>query len=83
MKINIPNEVYNYFGSEAKLIDSVNKVSVYFNLKEFKKFLHNLSVSAENTSLIDIDESELKHEALKDDSKLFLMMAMYASGVGE
>lgn len=82
MKIRIPHEVYNYFGSETKLTVSVNKMSVYFNLERFKKSLANVSISDDETYLIEIDESELEHEALKD-SKVFVMLAIYAMGVGE
>lgn len=82
MKINIPNEVYEYFGSEAKLIDSVNKVGAYFNFEKFKKSLEKVSISEENTSLINVDESKLDNEALKD-SKILVMIAIYALGVGE
>lgn len=82
MKIRIPKDVYDYFGSEAKLTVSVNKMSVYFNLEKFKKSLTNVSISDDETSLIEIDESELEHEALKD-SKVFVILALYAMGVGE
>ncbi len=82
MTINIDKNLFMYFGSETKLTVCVNRVADYVDISRIKRILPQISFSDENTVLVQIDESELADESLED-RKMFVLLAVYAMGVGE
>lgn len=80
MKIHIFRKVKDYFKSTASLVVAVNNIARCMNLSELKGF--EVSNSSEQMTLIEIDEDELC-DSLLEDEKLFVLVALYAMGIGE
>lgn len=82
MTVRINNDLFRYFRNSAKLTVSVNKISEYMDLPSVEKFMPFVSFSEKDSVLVEIDENELVSEKLKNE-KLFVLMAIYAMGIGE
>lgn len=82
MTVRINNDLFRYFRNSAKLTVSVNKISEYMDLSSVEKFMPLVSFSENDSVLVEIDENELVSEKLKNE-KLFVLMAIYAMGIGE
>lgn len=82
MTVRINNDLFRYFRNSAKLTVSVNKISEYMDLSSVEKFMPLVSFSEKDPVLVGIDENELVSEKLKNE-KLFVLMAIYAMGIGE
>ena len=82
MTVRINNELFRYFRNSAKLTVSVNKISEYMELSSVEKFMPLVTFSEKDSVLVEIDESELVSEELKNE-KMFVLMAIYAMGAGE
>ena len=80
MTVRISKKVKDYFKSETSLVVAVNSIAQYMNLSELKGF--EVSNSAVETALVEVDESELCDDLLKDE-RLFALVAVYAMGIGE
>lgn len=82
MTVRINNELFRYFRNSAKLTVSVNKISEYMELSSIEKFMPLVTFSEKDSVQVEIDESELVSEELKNE-KMFVLMAIYAMGAGE
>lgn len=82
MTVRINNDLFRYFRNSAKLTVSVNKISEYMDLPSVEKFMPLVSFSEKDSVPVEIDENELVSEELKNE-KLFVLMAIYAMGIGE
>lgn len=82
MTISINRDLFMYFGSETKLTMCVNRIADYMDISRIKRMLPQISFSDGDVVPVKVDESELADERLKD-KKLFVLLAVYAMGVGE
>jgi len=80
MTIKISQKIIDYFENPTSLLVAVNKMSDYMNLSQMDGAV--LSISDDEKSPIEIDESELYDTALIDED-LFELVAFYAMAVGE
>lgn len=82
MTVKIDRSLFAYFRNATKLTVSVNKIAEYMNLSSLEKILPEVDFSAEDSVQVEIDEGELFSEKLKNE-KLFVLLAIYAMGIGE
>lgn len=82
MTVIINNELFKYFRNSAKLTVSVNKISEYMDLSSLEKFMPLVSFSEKDSVQVEIDDNELFSDKLKNE-KLFVLLAIYAMGIGE
>lgn len=80
MTVRIPKKLHDYFKSPKVLLVAVNNIAAYMNLSRLQSVCP--SISYQNSVPIEVDEGELADELLKDET-LFVLLAMYAMGVGE
>jgi hypothetical protein len=82
MLINLDKKIVDYFKNSTKLVVSVNKISEYFNLSLIDKLNIDMQFKQDETVSIEIDEMELDNDLLTK-KQIFVLMSIYAMGVGE
>ena len=78
MTVKTSKKIYAYFSNAKNLIVKVNEMSKYFRLEKLTK----INLSYDDIITVDIDESELDDDLLKNEN-IFCLMVIYVMGTGQ